>query len=254
MQLNFQFTQQRLIRIGLLGLALLLCIASLFSSWWVIHAEGKRNTERFSEYQRAYPFEAGDFSDAGALEGYGLDSEVQVTGWLMVLATLGVAATLLVELLAAAGKNYGMWISLVPTGTAALPSLIAILYTFFTWPPAWEAGRWFFDSDKLPPTPGVAAEFTYYGGLGWYFAIIGGLGIPAGLYLYTHIFNPDPDMDQILKETGVQAEPAVQVTAARPPPPAYTPPASDVPTYQPARAPTTDTVPSRRVPIERGKD
>lgn len=254
MELSFRFDQRRLARLGIIGLALLLTFSSLFLGWWTRHSEGKAGENRFEDVSRAYPFDAGRFSDANAFEGEGLDDEVRVTGWLMIVSTLSVLAVLALELAAAMGFRASPAQQAVPAALAVLPSLAAVVFTALAWPAGWAAGTTFFDSENVRNTVGLQADIAFYAGMGWYFAILGGAAIPTALFLYTHVFNADPGMEDVLREAGVKAVPSTQVAVATPPPP-YTPPPSNVPTYAPARAPIVDTVgPSRRAPIAKSKE
>lgn len=256
------------IRLGLVAAALLLCVASLFLSWWTLHEKGREGFESFDRSHAAKPFDAGYFSDAGAFEGEGLDTETQATGWLMVVATLGVAALLGVEVLAAAGRTVTMGMHMLPSAAAGLPGLAAILFTAFAWPGGWSAAA-FFDHQEIRHTVGYQGDLNYYAGLGWYFGLIGAVITPIGLFLYTHIFNADPGMDQVLKSAGVKESPAREAPAPRPasapssmaraplPPPPIAPeqpPAPPAPTFTQARPPTPEvTGVTRRAAIVRPK-
>lgn len=266
-ELNFQFDPRRKVRLGILALALLLVFFSLFAGWWTMNQEFRTGSGGSEKTQRASPFDSGYFSDVGTFDDEGLDTEVQVTGWLMVVATLAALGMLGMEVAAAGGIVLSARHQLIPAAVTAATSLLAVLYTAFFWPSGWGTGLGFFHTLRTRPDAGFQETTSYYAGMGWYLAILGGIVIPVGLHLYTRYFAP-PETPRKAEDPApkqperAKPEPTRTATPAPvggtvltpPPPPPYMPPPSNIPTYSPARAPTIDTVPTRRAPIQRKKE
>lgn len=224
------YTGRQLARIGILFVAFMLAMISLFVAWWGVTATFG-NAERSVD---AKPFR-------GFEEGDDLGTEAVLTGVFALLGTLSLLAYLGLEIMEGLGRRFAPLFTLIPPAAAVLFGLTAVLYTAFAWPTAGSNDVGFFDSREAS-VPGLGTvKNVFSASLGWYFAIVGLIVAPAVTFWLSVKETGVPMMGKTTASNAAPAPAAAPMPAPAPAPTAPTPAATSPARVATKRATKTGT-------------